>query len=84
MELPRHLGLAIGVEPPWPATFPPTSPSSCQTRIRALPNEVALELGQSAKDMEDQLPATGGGIDLFGEALKSDAAAIELSHQINE
>jgi hypothetical protein len=44
--------------------------------LGSLPNEIPLKLRQGAKDMEDELSATGRGVDLLGEALKCNSALI--------
>ena len=42
--------------------------------MSAFADEVTLELSQRAEDVEDELAAGGGGVDLLGEALKADPA----------
>ena len=34
--------------------------------------------------MEDEFPAAGGGINLFGETLKADIPAVQFSNALNE
>src|SRR5206468_3117279 len=47
-------------------------------------NEIALKLRQGTKDMEDELPPRGGGVDLLGQGAKANPSLIELAHQRNE
>ncbi len=49
------------------------SPSSRRrlASVGALPDEVSLELRQGAKDVEDELAATGDGVDVLGQALET-------------
>src|SRR6266508_1865377 len=67
-----------------------TAPSSAagsgrrQPGERALPNEIALELGQGAKDMEDELAARRGGIDVFLQTAEADVAPLELGDGVDE
>jgi hypothetical protein len=43
-----------------------------------LANDVALKLGQSAEDMEDQLAARRCGVDILLQAAEGDVATLEL------
>src|SRR4051812_34813620 len=52
-------------QPLGPAKQPATSPRSRQACVSALADEVSLELGEGAEDVEDELTATGRGIDLL-------------------
>src|SRR5215213_1323222 len=52
--------------------------------LGALADDVALELGKGAEDVEDELPAAGRGVDLLGEALEANALAVELSDRLDE
>src|SRR4051794_20125800 len=58
----------------------PASPGSGRGKpgLGALADDVALELRKGAEDVEDELPAAGRGVDLLGEALEADAAAVKL------
>src|SRR4051794_15763398 len=58
----------------------PASPASGRGKpgLGALADDVALELRKGAEDVEDELPAAGRGVDLLGEALEADAAAVKL------
>ena len=51
-------------------------PSSCscsqQAGLGALPDQVAFELGECAEDVEDQLAAAGGGVDLLLQGLTNE------------
>jgi len=39
--------------------------------MRPLANQVPLELGQGAEDVEGELPPRSGGIDLLSQALEA-------------
>src|SRR5216683_2601036 len=59
--------------------------SGCfQPGERALPNEVALELRQGAKDVEDELAARRGGIDVFLQTAETDVATLELGDRVDQ
>ena len=47
-------------------------------------DEIPLELGEGTKDVEDELAAAGGAIDLLGQADKADLACLELGHQLDQ
>ena len=44
------------------------SPRRGQSRVDALPDQVARELGQRPEDVEDELAAVGGSVILLGQA----------------
>jgi len=46
----------------------PTRPRSSQTSLRALTNEVPLELGQRSENMEGQLPCRAACFNSLGQA----------------
>jgi hypothetical protein len=48
--------------------------------VDLLADEVALELGQGAEDVEDEFAARGRRADLLGRALEGDAPVAHLSH----
>src|SRR4051794_41377724 len=48
-------------------------PGSSKAGVGALPDEIPLELGQCPEDMEDELAAAGGGVQLFLERAETDA-----------
>src|SRR4051794_15181833 len=53
--------------------------SSClESCIGALANEIPLELGERAEDVEDQLATAGRGVDLLLQGPKANAPVLEL------
>jgi hypothetical protein len=67
-----------------PAALSPPGPGRGKAGLGALADEVALKLGKSAEDVEDELPTTGRGVDLLGEALEADALAVKLRNRLDE
>src|SRR3712207_8681398 len=63
---------------PRPPPLPPTCPRRRQTRPGALADEVALELGEGAEDVEDELAAARRRVELLGQALRSEEHTSEL------
>lgn len=61
------------------ASTPATGPSGDRPGLSPFADDVALELGQGGEDMEDQLPAAGGRVDLFGQALETDSPLLQPS-----
>jgi hypothetical protein len=57
-----------------PAAAAATNPGGGQPGGGAFGDQVAFELGQGGKDMEDKLPPGGGGIDGLLEAAEPDPA----------
>jgi hypothetical protein len=84
MELPCHLNLPIGIEAFGSATLPPAGSSSRQACLRPFPNEIPFKLSECSENVEDQLAATGGGIDLLSQTPEPNPPAIQLGHQLNE
>jgi len=62
----------------------PTCPSSYQARLGSLPDEVTLELGQRADDVEDELAATRPGVQLLLQAPEVDALLVKLPDGLDE
>lgn len=64
----------------WP---PPTGAaplaSGLETGVGALADQIALELGQRAEDVEHQHPARSCGIDVFGELAEPDTPRRQLA-----
>ena len=58
------------VEPFAAPALTPSGAGRLQTRLGPLTDESALELGQGAKDVEDQPPAPGIRVDRFLQALQ--------------
>src|SRR3954451_24100579 len=67
-----------------PAALASPGSSSCKSGLGALADDVALELGKRAEDVEDELPAAGRGVDLLGGALEPDALAVKLRDRLDE
>src|ERR687886_2456521 len=51
---------------------------------RALTDQIALELGEGAEDVEDELAAKGGGVDALLEAAEADISLLELGDGVNQ
>jgi hypothetical protein len=62
-----------------PAAEPTASARRLQARLRALTDQLALELGNRAEDVEHQPPRRGRGIDALGQAPKPKLPALELA-----
>src|SRR3954452_673046 len=63
----------------------PATRSSClEPCVGALPDEVPLELGQCAEDVEDQFPTAGGGVDLFLEGAEANAPLLQLPDSLDQ
>ena len=58
---------------PRPAAATTTGPGCREASRSALSGELAFELSQCPKDIEDQTPGRRRGVDAFGEALEADA-----------
>src|SRR4051812_46409342 len=54
-----------------------TSARSLQACVGSLPDDVSLKFGQRAEDVEDELPAGGGGIDVLGDRPESDPTFVQ-------
>ena len=68
-----------------PATAEPTtSTRRLQARLRALTDQLALELGDRAEDVEHQAPGGGRGVDPLREAAKTELPALELADQLDQ
>ncbi len=55
-----------------PSTLSTTGTGYLKAYLGTLPHEVSLELGQCAKDVEDELATGGGFIYLLGDAHEAD------------
>src|SRR5512135_231284 len=78
-----HLCL-LGVQRLGPATQPSPGPRRGKPRLRALPDQVPLKLGQRAEDVEDQLAAAGGGVDLLLQGLETDAPLAQGPYDLDQ
>jgi hypothetical protein len=52
--------------------------------LRPLFNQVPLKLRQSSKDMKNQFPTTGGGINVLCEAFKPNPTFLKSGQGSNE
>jgi hypothetical protein len=67
VEGPRQ-GQLLRIEDLRPATAASPSPGRLQAGLSPFADQIALELRQSAKDVEDELAAAGGRVDRLLEA----------------
>ena len=75
------LGIGQLLRPP--AESPPR-PRRGEPGVGPLPDQVALELGQRPEDVEDELAARGGGVDLLGQALEADPPLRQRGHHLDQ
>ena len=52
--------------------------------MRPLPDEIPLELGQGSEDVEDELPAAGGGVQLLLQRLDVHTPALKVPDGVDE
>jgi hypothetical protein len=76
--------LSLPGEPAWPPTEAATRARRGQARLRPLPDEVALELGQRPKHVEHQCATARCGIEVFLETLEADATLREVGDHLDE
>src|SRR3954447_7369734 len=76
-EHPQLVNLA-GTQGLGSAEQPATCSSGGQAGVGPLPDEVPLKLSEGAKDMEDELPAAGRGVDLLLQRPEADAPLLQL------
>jgi hypothetical protein len=62
--------------PPLPS-LPATGARHYQSRLHPLANQVALERGQCAKDMKDQLPSARRRTNALGQTLEANALRLQ-------
>jgi hypothetical protein len=67
-----------------PTAAAPPGSGSGKTGLGTLTDDVALELGKGAEDVEDELPAAGRGVDLLGKALEADALAVKPRDRLDQ
>jgi len=74
---------ACGVKP---LGRPPTRPRACrrQPGLRALADQLALELGQRREQVEHEPPLGAGGVDGVVQAQQPDLALHQAAHQFNQ
>lgn len=63
---------------------PPSGTRHGQSGVRALPDQVTLELSERSKNMEDHFAARGRRVDLFGQATKADSPIMDVGHGSNQ
>jgi hypothetical protein len=68
-----HRNLSRAVESPGPGPASALAPGAGghQSRACAFSDDVPLEFGEGTEDVEDQLAARRGRVDLLGQALKA-------------
>jgi hypothetical protein len=62
----------------------PGSSSSCQACVGPLPDEIPLKLCERSKDMEDELAATGRGVDLLLQGAEANALADKSGDRLDQ
>ena len=70
-------GQLVGRDHRLPTSLPAARFSRLQPGVRALTDQVALELRERAEDVEDQHAARGRGIHLFGERAEAYALGLQ-------
>jgi hypothetical protein len=63
---------------------PAAGPGSCQAGGGAFADQVAFELGQGREDVEDELAARSGGVDLLLEAAEPDFAVGQAGDGVDQ
>jgi hypothetical protein len=71
---PTHRPHLVRRQPGRPSAGAPSSTSSRETGVSALPNEVSFELGQRGEDVEHEPTARRGRIDRLLEGSESDTS----------
>jgi hypothetical protein len=66
------------------ATEPTASARRVQPRIRALTDQLALELGDRREDVEHEAPRRAGRVDPLREAAKPELPFLELTDQLDQ
>jgi hypothetical protein len=87
--LPRRIHLPGHLEPVptqhrRPTAAAATGPGGGQASSGAFADQVALELGQGGKDVEDELATGSGGVDRLLEAAEPDATAGQAGEGIDQ
>ena len=62
----------------------PFATSELRSKVASFADEFALEFGQSGKEVEDQFPAGGGGVDALLETAKANVAFGEVVDGVDE
>lgn len=79
----RHPNL-VGGQSRGPASYPPASPCSRQTRLSMLPSQCALKLGQGPKNVKNKLIARRCGVHVFLVTPKPDALRMQLLDDLDQ
>ena len=66
------------------STYSPLRPGCGQTGERSLPDQLALELRQSAEEMKYQPPASRCGVYTLGQTTQPNPFGLEPLHDLNE
>ena len=67
-----------------PAKQPAALAGCYKPRVGPLPDEVTFKLRQCPEHMEDELPATGRGVDLLLQRPEANAPAGKVKHRVNK
>jgi hypothetical protein len=78
------MALLLVVEVAGPAALPPAGPRRGEAREGPLPDEVPLELGEGAEDVEDERPAAGRRVDGQLQALEVHPAVAQSGDRLDE
>ena len=78
------LGDLFGRQDAGPSPVLSSGSGSGKTGVRALADDVALELSQRSEDMEDEFAAAGGRINALSDTAKADTALLKLGDGIDE
>src|SRR4051794_3653847 len=82
-QRPQLLDLA-GTQGLGSAEQPATCSSGGQAGVGPLPDEIPLKFSEGAKDMEDELPAAGRGVDLLLQRPEADAPLLQLPDGVDQ
>src|SRR3954470_16183570 len=81
----RHrVPLLLVVEVAGPAALPPARPSGGEAGEGPLADEVPLELGEGAEDVEDELPSARRRVDGLLQASGAHAAMAQVGDRLDE
>jgi hypothetical protein len=84
VELASNLDLAGSAGKPRSTAFASAGTGSSEACLGSLPDDVALELCESSKDVEDELSAGRRGVDLLGEASEAYPFVVEGGDCLDE
>lgn len=77
----QHQGTLLVIEPLRAAALSTACPCRVEPGTGALADERALELGQRTEEVEHQLAAATGGVDVLAQAFQADARAVKPVNQ---